>query len=276
MGGGRSVRMTGASTPRGSTERELLKLGHENFIEAFRRVARALPSGRIEEDRDCVCIASGLAGPEFNPVFLSPTASDPFRSIRAASGFMERAGVPAWRLVVLSGRGSDASGAARSAGLVPRRTLPGMLLCPIPPAVRPTPPELRVVLATDRELWETMVRVGLVGFGGEAPEDVDTILPYPGHATARGYVAYWGDRPVGTSLAIDHAGIAGVYFVSALPEARRKGVGAAVTLRAAVDGLAAGCRASYLQSSEMGFNLYRTLGYRHLATYQEWTSAPEP
>lgn len=249
---------------------DLLRLGHENFIEAFRAVARALPAGRIEEDRERVCIASGIPGPEFNPVFLRPAASDPYRAIQKAREFMEGVKVTSWRLVALPGGTSNPSQAAEAVGLLPSGGLPGMLLSPFPSHSPTVPRGVRILAAHDPEVWNTMVRIGLTGFGTVAPDDVDTFLPFDGHRTVRGYVAYLKNRPLGTSMAMDFGSITGVYFVSVLPEARGKGVGGALTMRAALDGREKGCLASYLQSSDMGFNLYRKLGFRHLATYNVW------
>ena len=52
--------------PHNERDLELLARGHENYIEAFRRVAHALPAGTVEEDGDCVYIRTGLPGPGFN------------------------------------------------------------------------------------------------------------------------------------------------------------------------------------------------------------------
>jgi predicted acetyltransferase len=57
------------------------------------------------------------------------------------------------------------------------------------------------------------------------------------------------------------AGVAGVYAVATVPEARGRGFGAAVTLRPLLDVKDAGVDHAVLFSSEMGVNVYRQIGF---------------
>ena len=58
------------------------------------------------------------------------------------------------------------------------------------------------------------------------------------------------------------AGAAGVYFVFTFEQARRRGVGAALTLAPPKTTREMGYRIGVLGSSEMGFPVYRRLGFR--------------
>jgi ribosomal protein S18 acetylase RimI-like enzyme len=55
--------------------------------------------------------------------------------------------------------------------------------------------------------------------------------------------------------------VVGIYSVGTIPEARGKGIGSAITLRALLDARRRGYRVGLLQSSEMGYNMYRRLGF---------------
>ena len=91
----------------------------------------------------------------------------------------------------------------------------------------------------------------------------------------RGYLGYLDGKPVSTSCIIFGGGAAGIYNVSTLPEARGKGLGAAITLKSLQDAREMGYRISVLQSSDMGFNIYKKLGFRHLCQVENFYLSPQ-
>jgi len=86
----------------------------------------------------------------------------------------------------------------------------------------------------------------------------------------RNYLGYLNGKPVSTSTVFHGGGAAGVYCVATLPEARGRGIGAAITLQPLVDAREMGCRIGILQSSDMGFNVYKKLGFRHLCQIENF------
>lgn len=80
----------------------------------------------------------------------------------------------------------------------------------------------------------------------------------------RNYIGYLDSEPVATSTLFVANGAAGVYNVATLEAARGKGIGAAITAKALVDGRDLGYRVGILQSSEMGYSVYKRMGFEEV------------
>jgi ribosomal protein S18 acetylase RimI-like enzyme len=79
----------------------------------------------------------------------------------------------------------------------------------------------------------------------------------------RHYLARLDGEPVGTATVFLTPGVAGIYFVMTVPEARRQGIGAAITqyaVRAAADA----AQYAVLESSAAGQSVYQRLGFREV------------
>lgn len=79
-----------------------------------------------------------------------------------------------------------------------------------------------------------------------------------------------GGENVASAIALDHDGDCGVFNMSTLEAARRRGFGTALTARHAHDAAARGCLTASLQSTEMAERLYATVGFRDLGRFLEY------
>jgi GNAT superfamily N-acetyltransferase len=69
------------------------------------------------------------------------------------------------------------------------------------------------------------------------------------------------------------AGVAGLYFVCTVPDARRRGIGTAISREALVGTLELGFDVGVLGSSPMGQSMYERLGFRAVCAVNvyEWS-----
>lgn len=142
--------------------------------------------------------------------------------------------------------------------------------------------EVSVGVATGARDLDRVVDVMLEGFGipsewrstlgaaigagpaGAPPGTVNVLARYQG-------------REVGAGSLVTIDGVAGLYNIAVLPEARNLGIGRTVTLTLMNLGLGQGCIASILYASQMGYPAYRRLGYEDVCQLQQyaWTK-PRP
>jgi predicted GNAT family acetyltransferase len=82
---------------------------------------------------------------------------------------------------------------------------------------------------------------------------------------------------VTTGMGLTIGSYVGVFNIATPPARRRRGYGAAVTVRAVADGVAAGARWAWLQSSGAGYPVYDRLGFRTTEDWNCWLStSPHP
>jgi GNAT superfamily N-acetyltransferase len=129
----------------------------------------------------------------------------------------------------------------------------------------PWPAGLEIIPVEDAETLRDWIHVASVGF--RVPQEfentwydffVEAVFDPP----FRNYLALWNGRPVGTSQLFLSAGVAGIYNVTCLPEARGRGIGAAVTVVPLQAARALGYRVGILQASTLGYRVYRRLGFQ--------------
>lgn len=127
------------------------------------------------------------------------------------------------------------------------------------------PKGLVIIPVEDAETLKKWIHVASIGFG--VPGDVEDVwheffaeaaytLPF------RTYLATLNGKPVATSQLFTSAGVAGVYNVTCIPEARGQGIGTAITLAPLLDARKMGYRVGILQASSMGYKVYHRLGFQ--------------
>jgi ribosomal protein S18 acetylase RimI-like enzyme len=145
----------------------------------------------------------------------------------------------------------------------------------------PVPDGCSIQPAKDDDSWWAWSRTMARGF--EVPADrvefaVNSwhdLLSQVNPETTLGYTAWLKGSPVATSLLQLGGGVAGIYAVATIPEARRKGIGAQVTLYPLLQARLKGFKVGVLQASAMGLNVYRLLGFRECCRITSYIWRPK-
>ncbi len=89
------------------------------------------------------------------------------------------------------------------------------------------------------------------------------------------FLAMLDGEPVGIAMTMVSHGVAGIYWVGSLEQARGRGIGRAVTVAATNAGFDLGADVASLQASPMGKPIYEAMGYETTFDYRMFMS-PAP
>lgn len=126
---------------------------------------------------------------------------------------------------------------------------------------------LTIQLVEDQHTLAEWTDIMARGFGMPAEMGTDFLTVFESLGTAlpiRCYLGYLNGKPVASSTLFLGAGVAGIYNVATLAEARGQGVGSAMTLAPLYEARDMGYRVGVLQSSDMGYGVYQRLGFQKL------------
>jgi len=240
------------------------------YVEFFRTFARTVPGAAIIERDGLVTVGTGKLLPFFNFAAVTRVLDDPAALVERIDAFFAPFGN---RFMLVEFEPADALAPVMEA----RGAQPGawrmMLLSPIggsPPII----PGLTIRTANDSDALYDYNDAMTTGFGGD-PWATREILGHPDFLAVRDashYTGFVDGRLVATAMRFTTNRMAVIANVSTIPEFRNRGIGEAMTWRAALDGLGEGCIAAYLQASDMGFPIYARMGFRHVVTHRTWLS----
>src|SRR5829696_6166844 len=240
-----------------------------NELERSRRAARAT-DGRLLEEGGGLLLVAAPDMPWISGAHVTRVPPDPTAAVARIRAFFAQHAPADWDVTAAGDVAAAVGPALEAVSFVLCERRPGMLLAPL--AGQPAPvPGLEVREVRDTAGLADFVATSAAGFEGGA--DLFARLYTPASLTEPDqtlYVGYLEGEPVATAIRGTSHRIAGIGGVSTVPAARRRGIGAAITWRAALDGLAEGCVASYLGASEMGFRVYERMGYRHVVDFHVW------
>ncbi|HET9724426.1 MAG TPA: GNAT family N-acetyltransferase [Actinomycetota bacterium] len=234
---------------------------------AVRRRCEGVPGAEVLERDGLILSLTNVPEPSLNSAFVEREPVDPAGALAWAEEEMGRRGHDLG-IDLPSGRWPELDRAIREAGLELLLSRPVMVadLGSLPEV--PATPEVRIRPVDGRDEALVLARVDAAAFGTRPEISESAFAPgLVGVEGALGYLAWEGDRALGCSVAQEGAGATGVFGVGVLPEARRRGIGAALTVAAA---RAFPADLSWLVPSEMARPMYERLGFRDLEPWQVW------
>jgi ribosomal protein S18 acetylase RimI-like enzyme len=223
-----------------------------------------LPGAELYDQPDLVWVATDIPFPPFNGVVRARLPPETIRpTITTTLQHFARRHVPMLWLVGPSTQPSDLGTHLIEFGLTHMADDPGMAI-----DLHALPVDLPVPTGFTCEAVEDLATLrAWCGFSDQAVV-TEALLAWGqtlGFAPEREIVHFLGrldGRPVATATLVLGGGVAGIYNVMTVPDAQRRGIGALMTVRPLEMARARGYRLGILQSSKLGYPLYRRLGFQ--------------
>lgn len=250
-----------------------LQRAHLNLLDSSRQFFELDPGAAIEAEPGWLFGAGSSTHPVIsNGAFRRDDNVDAEEFVARAKEFFtaRKRGFSVW---VRGGQAEDRDlvTAAEAAGLQLVYEMPEMTLAEkLEPPQLPAGAELRRL--TEVEQANDFWRVAIASYSsiGFPPE---VFAGYTNHAgllaeNVVAFLALLDGEPVGIAMTMVSHGVAGIYWVGSLEQARGKGIGRAVTVAATNAGFDLGADVASLQASPMGKPIYLELGYETAFEYQ--------
>ena len=229
----------------------------------------------LQATPEAVWFYTGIPDPLFNGVVTAQLKPERVKAtVDSLQAKIDAQGAPAFWWVGPRSKPDDLGAHLERYGLQPAGEVPGMainlaLLEDKPETIRDFTIQPVVGVEMQR-LWAQVAGVG-TEFPPEAIEAavrVEGTLSGPDYQAQRRYIGYLHGAPVATAALVLDSGVAGIYAVATIPEARRKGIGRTMTVRPLLEAKQSGYQVGILQASPMGYPIYKRLGFEEVCKYR--------
>jgi ribosomal protein S18 acetylase RimI-like enzyme len=140
-------------------------------------------------------------------------------------------------------------------------------------------PNLSIREIEDLETLKLLRTIEMSGFGASEMNAQNYYDSYAHVGFGNGmpwhhFIGWLHNAPVAIASLLFHAGVAGIFGVATIPEARRQGIGAAMTLHTLHEARRCGYRVAVLSPTEMSIALYHRIGFQEYCKliHYEWSA----
>jgi Acetyltransferases len=250
----------------------------EDNLFALIPALRKWPRAEVHDEADIKWSMTDIPFPLFNSILRAQLASEKIAAtIQSIISQAKSQNVPLLWWTGPATQPSDLGRHLERYGFVSEGQMPGMAVDMANLNENlPMPDGLTIQRVTDDESRKQWIHVFAAGF--EVPDSVADafydFMSYDDPETALAYIGWLNGQPVATSQLALVAGVAGIYNVATLPAARRQGIGAIMTLAPLQEARRRGYQVGILQASDMGVELYRSLGFREYCQIGQYIWSP--
>jgi len=240
-------------------------------VEGLRRRALLVHGGEVLDVDGLVVSLTNLRDPAINGCVAGREPADPDAALAAAEAAFRARDLPFFSIELEEGRYPGLKAAVTRAGLAVSISHPAMAVrtADLPRSSFPPGVDVEIVLGGDDEL-AVLRRAALAAFGGDpvVTERFVNREMVAGEGIAT-FVARMDGVVVGTGTGWLLRETVGVFAIAVDDHARRRGIGAALTIASAgaFDGEA---DLAWLHPSTMARSMYASLGFREVARWNVW------
>ncbi len=252
-----------------------------NFNEEMARLGYGLPQGELHKTPELLWIYTGSRGP--NAVLYSRFASDDtayiYAKIEEMLAFFKTRNIDFGWTTGPSTRPTNLATMLETRGFVYSDSTTGMAidLQALNEDIFVNA-DLTITEIEDLETLKILRSIEISGFGASEMAAQNYYDSYAHIGFGNGmpwhhYIGWLHEEPVAIASLLFYAGVAGIYGVATIPKARRKGVGATMTFHALQEARRQGYRIAVLSPTEMGYALYRRIGFQEFCQlmHYEWS-----
>jgi ribosomal protein S18 acetylase RimI-like enzyme len=251
-----------------------------SFVEEMACFGRGLPQGELHKTPELLWLLTPLP-PGFNSVLHTRFASDDKAYIDAKINemlayFQVRHVAPGWS-VGPSMRPANLATFLESHSFVYQSQTTGMAVDLLAANENiPVNQQLTITEIEDLETLKILRSIEMKGFGASAGGAQVYYDTYANVGFGRGmpwhhYIGWLHGEPVAIASLLFHAGVAGIYGIATIPQARRRGVGAAMTLHTMREARKQGYRIAILSPTEMSIAIYRRIGFKEFCKFLHYS-----